>query len=77
MMQHKKTAPDQVAFVDTFKKLILELMAYVKEWHTTGVAWNAKVRGPSTFGFRTDWGGDTDGVNVEVKVSVSRPGTPY
>ena len=31
-----------MAFVDAYKKLILDLMTYVKEWHTTGVAWNAQ-----------------------------------
>ena len=33
---------DQIAFCDTFKKIITELMVYVKEYHTTGVSWNAK-----------------------------------
>lgn len=42
-VQYKKTAPPQTAFVDNYKKLILELMAYVKEWHTTGVTWNPQV----------------------------------
>ena len=41
-IQHKKTEPKHVAFVDTFKKLILELMVYVKEHHTVGVTWNPK-----------------------------------
>ncbi len=41
-IQHKKTAPEHVAFVDTFKKMILELMGYVKECHTIGVAWNTQ-----------------------------------
>lgn len=41
-IQHKKTSPEHVAFVDAYKKLILDLMGYVKEWHTTGVAWNAQ-----------------------------------
>ena len=31
-----------MAFVDTFKALLLGLMAYVKEYHTTGVTWNGK-----------------------------------
>ena len=42
-VQYKKTAPPQTAFVDNFKKMIVELMAYVKEWHTTGVTWNPQV----------------------------------
>jgi adenylyl cyclase-associated protein len=33
---------DQIEFCDTFKALIVELMAYVKEYHTTGVTWNPK-----------------------------------
>lgn len=41
-VEFRKINPDQVAFCDTFKSLLLELMAYVKEFHTTGVAWNAK-----------------------------------
>lgn len=40
--EFRTTNPDQIAFCDTFKALILELMAYVKEHHTTGVKWNAK-----------------------------------
>ncbi|KAJ8610863.1 hypothetical protein CTAYLR_009143 [Chrysophaeum taylorii] len=32
----------QVKFCDTFKKLMLELMPYVKEHHATGVAYNPK-----------------------------------
>jgi adenylyl cyclase-associated protein len=45
-VQHRKTSPEQMAFVDNFKKLIVELMPYVKEYHTTGVAWNPQV-GPA------------------------------
>lgn len=44
-IQHKKTGPQHVAFVDAYKALILGLMAYVKEHHTTGVAWNNAVSG--------------------------------
>lgn len=39
---HKATNPDQIEFCNTFKTLISELMAYVKEHHTTGVTWNPK-----------------------------------
>jgi len=39
-MQYRKTDPKQVAFCDTFKALITELMPYVKEHHMTGVTWN-------------------------------------
>jgi adenylyl cyclase-associated protein len=40
--EYRTTNPDQMAFVDTFKQLLLELMVYVKEYHTTGVSWNPK-----------------------------------
>ena len=33
---------DQITFCDSFKALLSELMAYVKEFHTTGVTWNPK-----------------------------------
>lgn len=40
--EHRKTNPQQMAFVDNFKTLLVELMAYVKEYHTTGVTWNPR-----------------------------------
>jgi adenylyl cyclase-associated protein len=40
--EYRATNPDQVAFCDTFKAMIMELMVYVKEYHTTGVSWNPK-----------------------------------
>lgn len=40
--EFRTTNPDQVAFCDTFKKLLQELMVYVKEYHTTGVTWNPR-----------------------------------
>lgn len=40
--EFKGVNPDQIAFCDTFKALLIELMAYVKEYHTTGLAWNNK-----------------------------------
>lgn len=40
--EYRTTNPDQIAFCDTFKALIVELMAYVKDHHTTGVSWNPK-----------------------------------
>lgn len=40
--EFKTSNPDQIAFCNTFKTLIIELMAYVKEFHTTGVTWNPK-----------------------------------
>lgn len=40
--EFRTTNPDQLAFVDTFKNLLLALMDYVKEYHTTGLAWNPK-----------------------------------
>lgn len=41
-VQHKSSNPDHVEFVDSFKALLVELMAYVKAYHTTGVTWNRK-----------------------------------
>jgi lysophospholipase L1-like esterase len=46
----KKTAPNQTAFVDTFKAMIKGLMDYVREHHTTGLSWNARVSHPLTTG---------------------------
>lgn len=40
--EFRTTNPTQIAFCDTFKQLIVELMAYVKEHHRTGLSWNAK-----------------------------------
>lgn len=40
--EFKTTNPDQIAFCNTFKTLLNELAAYVKEHHTTGVVWNPK-----------------------------------
>ncbi len=40
--EFRNVNPDQIAFCDTFKSLLVELMAYVKEFHTTGLAWNAR-----------------------------------
>ncbi|TMW63887.1 hypothetical protein Poli38472_014797 [Pythium oligandrum] len=39
-VQYKSSNPDQVEFVTSFKALLIELMAYVKEHHLTGVTWN-------------------------------------
>jgi adenylyl cyclase-associated protein len=47
--EFRTTNPDQIAFCDTFKALILELMTYVKEFHTTGVAWNPRGTDASTY----------------------------
>ena len=41
-VKYKKTAPAQTAFCDTFKKLIQELMPYVKAHHMAGVTFNPK-----------------------------------
>lgn len=40
--EYKASNPDQIAFCNTFKALLQNLMAYVKEHHLTGVSWNAK-----------------------------------
>ncbi|RHZ01145.1 hypothetical protein DYB35_002007 [Aphanomyces astaci] len=41
-VEFKATKPEHVDFVATFKALLTELMAYVKEHHTTGVTWNPR-----------------------------------
>ena len=33
---------DQIAFCDTFKKLLNDMMAYVKEYHVAGITWNPR-----------------------------------
>jgi adenylyl cyclase-associated protein len=38
--EYRTTKPEHCVFVDTFKALLIGLMDYVKEYHTTGVAWN-------------------------------------
>lgn len=40
--EYRTTNPDQIAFCNTFKTLLVELMSYVKEYHKTGLAWNPK-----------------------------------
>lgn len=40
--EYRTTNPDQIAFCDGFKKLLIDLMAYVKQYHTTGLSWNAR-----------------------------------
>ena len=41
-VKYKKTEPKQIVFCDTFKKLMTDLMAYVKEYHLTGVTFNPR-----------------------------------
>jgi adenylyl cyclase-associated protein len=38
--EFRTTNPDQIAFCDTFKAIIVELGSYVKEYHRTGLSWN-------------------------------------
>jgi adenylyl cyclase-associated protein len=40
--QYKGVNEDHVAFCNLFKKMLQDLMVYVKEHHTTGVAWNPR-----------------------------------
>ncbi|EIW73160.1 hypothetical protein TREMEDRAFT_42219 [Tremella mesenterica DSM 1558] len=40
--QFKETNPDAVAWSKSFSDLLDQLQKYVKQWHTTGVAWNPK-----------------------------------
>lgn len=39
-VKYKRTDPKQIAYCDTFKKLLSELLPYVKEYHMTGVTYN-------------------------------------
>ena len=39
-MKYRGVDPNQIAFCDALKKILQELMAYIKEYHTTGLAWN-------------------------------------
>lgn len=48
--EFRKTNPQQMAFVDTFKALLTELMPYVKEYHTTGVSWNPRGQDIASYG---------------------------
>lgn len=41
-VKFKKSDPNQIKYCDTFKKLIVDLMPYVKEYHMTGVTYNPK-----------------------------------
>lgn len=41
-VQYKSTDRKHVEFADSFKELMVVMMAYVKEHHTTGLTWNAK-----------------------------------
>jgi len=61
-VQYKSSNPDQVEFVATFKKLLVDLMDYVKTHHTTGVTWNPK-------------GGDASTYEVSANASVVAPTT--
>lgn len=40
--EYRTTNPDQIAFCDSFKTLLLDLKAYVKMFHTTGTSWNPR-----------------------------------
>ena len=40
--EFKGVSDDQILFCNLFKKALTELRAYVKEFHTTGLAWNPK-----------------------------------
>ena len=48
--EFKGVNPDQVEFCDTFKKLLLELMTFVKEHHRAGLEWNARGIDVSAYG---------------------------
>lgn len=64
--------PDQVAFVDSFKKILTGLMDYVKEYHTTGVTWNP--RGIDIAEYKE--GGESAAAPPAKKEEVSAPKPP-
>lgn len=41
-MEHRGKNATQIGFCDALKNILKELMVYIKEYHTTGVAWNKK-----------------------------------
>ncbi|RLN55370.1 hypothetical protein BBJ28_00021718 [Nothophytophthora sp. Chile5] len=41
-VQFKRSSPDQIVFVEAFKRLFVELTAYIKVYHLAGVTWNPK-----------------------------------
>ena len=41
-MQYRGKDDNQVGFCNNFKAFLVELMAYVKEHHTTGLSWNPR-----------------------------------
>jgi adenylyl cyclase-associated protein len=47
--EFRTTNPKQIAFCDTFKALILELVKYVKEYHRMGLTWNPKGGDAATY----------------------------
>ena len=47
--EFRTTNPQQIAFCDTFKALILELVKYVKEHHRMGLTWNPKGGDAATY----------------------------
>jgi len=67
--EYRTSNPDQVAFCDTFKKLLQELMTYVKEFHTTGVSWNP--RGIDVSEYNPDARPSSDTKVAEVSASTS------
>lgn len=69
--EFRTTNPDQVAFCDTFKALLLALMEYVKEYHTTGVSWNP--RGIPVGEYRVD--GSSQVAPAPVAAAVVAPAT--
>nr|XP_019048563.1 adenylyl cyclase-associated protein [Kwoniella bestiolae CBS 10118]OCF27493.1 adenylyl cyclase-associated protein [Kwoniella bestiolae CBS 10118] len=46
--QYKDSNPTAVAWAKSFAQLLTSLQAYVKQWHTTGVAWNPKASASSS-----------------------------
>jgi len=65
-MKYRGSDPAQIAFCDALKKILQELMSYIKQHHTTGLAWNKK----STVDF-SSWKSPSSSGVEETKASVT------
>ncbi|KAJ3323813.1 F-actin-capping protein subunit alpha [Boothiomyces sp. JEL0866] len=57
---NKEKEPTHVEWVNNYLAILVELQAYVKQWHTTGLAWNPK-------------GGDAKSANIGGAAPASAP----
>ena len=68
--EFRTTNPDHCVFVDSFKALLLGLMEYVKEYHTTGISWDANGKNVS------EYSGSSSAVAPVVATSASASAAP-